>query len=148
MSATTTGTAPTPATASARTAWTGIAAAVAGAALATYGAYGDPHPKSNQEHAVPFLAGACVVVAALAFGLLVSRLSRPGASPAWRIGTGVVAVVLTPIVFWSGVPLVLGAAAALGGRRARSTAAVALGVIAIVASVLMAVLGNTVLSSS
>jgi hypothetical protein len=126
----------------------GIAAAVCGSALVYYGAYGDPHAKSNQESAVPFLIGVCCLVAALAFALLVPRMSRAGAARVWTIGTGVLAVVLTPIAFWSGVPLVLGTAAVFGGSRARSRATVVLGAVAVVGSLAMAVLGNTVLSSS
>lgn len=133
---------------SARTAWVGIAAAAGGSALAFYGAYGDPHTKANQEAAVPFLAGVSCLVAALAFAVVVPRMARAGASRAWSIGTGVVALVLTPIAFWSGVPLVLGAAAVLGGSRARSKATVALGALAIIGSLAMTVLGNTVLSGS
>ena len=62
--------------------------------------------------------------------------------------TGAVAAVLTPIVFWSGVPLVIGVAAVIAGRRTSSKAAVVLGAIAVALSVVMAVLGNTVMSSS
>jgi len=131
-----------------RTAWVGVAAAVCGSALTYYGAYGDPHAKSSQESAVPFLVGVSCLVAALAFGFVVPRMSRDGASRAWGIGTGVGALVLTPVAFWSGVPLVLGAAAVLGGSRARSRATVVLGAVAVVASIAMTVLGNTILSSS
>jgi hypothetical protein len=97
-------------------------AGITAAALATYGAYGDPHAKSSQESAVPSLAGASCVVAALAFGLLVPRVTRPAVSRAGGIGTGIGAVVLTPIAFWSDVPLVLDAAAVVGGRRGRAGA--------------------------
>lgn len=132
---------------SARTAWVGIAAAACGSALAYYGAYGDPHAKAQQESAVPFLVALTVVVATLAF-TLVPRMSRAGAARGWTMGTGIVALVLTPVAFWSGVPLVLGAAGVLGGRRAGSRTTVVLGALAIVASIAMAVLGNTVLSNS
>jgi hypothetical protein len=134
--------------ASGRTAWVGIAAAVGGSALAYYGAYGDPHAKSSQESAVPFLIGLSCVVAGLAFTLVVPRMSRVGAPRIWPLGTGIVAVLLMPVAFWSGVPLVLGAAAVFGGQRARSKATVALGVLAVLGSLAMAILGNTVLSSS
>src|ERR1700754_1940341 len=85
----------------ARTAWVGIAAAVAASALAYYSAYGDSNAKSNQEAAVPFLIGASCLVAALIFALVVPRMSREGASRVLTIGTGIVAVVLTPVAFWS-----------------------------------------------
>ena len=134
--------------ASARSAWVGVAAAVCGSALVYYGAYGDPHAKSNQKSAVPFLIGVSCLVAALVFTLVVPRMSRVGAPRIWTIGTGVVAVVLTPVAFWSGVPLVLGTAAVFGGSRAGSRATVVLGAIAIVGSLAMTVLGNTILSGS
>lgn len=134
--------------ASSRTTWVGIAAAVCGSALAYYSAYGDPHARAQQESAVPILIGFTVVVAGLTFALVVPRMAREGASRVWTIGTGIVALVLTPVAFWSGVPLVLGAAALFGGRRAGSTSTVVLGSLAIVGSLAMAVLGNTVLSTS
>ena len=140
-------TSPATTTSTGRTVWVGVAAAVCGSALAYYGAYGDPHPKANQEAAVPFLVGVSCVAAALAFALVVPRIRRSGSSRAWGIATGVLAVVLTPVAFWSGVPLVLGAAAVYGGRG-RSPATVVLGAVAIAVSLAMTVLGNTVLQSS
>lgn len=145
MSAVTTSSAPS---APGHTAWVGVAAAVGGSALAAYSAYGDPHTKSNQESAVPFLVGLSLLVAVLTFALVVPRMARVGASRFWTMGTAVLALALTPVAFWSGVPLVLGVASGLGGRRASSRATVVLGAVSIVGSVAMAVLGNTVLSSS
>jgi hypothetical protein len=60
--------------------------------------------------------------------------------------------VAIPVSFWSGLPVVLGTAVALlgsAGRRQATTgrglptAALTLGVLAVVASLVMAVLGNT-----
>src|SRR5579862_6877065 len=53
------------------------AATIIGAAVtAVYGAYGDPHPSAEQEHTVPVVIGAAVVIALLVFGLLVPWAAR------------------------------------------------------------------------
>jgi hypothetical protein len=136
----------------------GAAAAVVAAGIAIYGAYGDPHAKANQESAVPFLVIVDVVVAALLFGLLVPRALRSG-SARWGLITSIVSVVALA-AFWSGAPIALGAAGALigaqGRQRAREngtpagghTAALVLGVVAILATVVFTVLGNTVMTSN
>jgi len=125
-----------------------IGTTVAAAALVAYSAYGDPHPEGNQESAVPFLIVVSCVVAGAAFGWALPRMTRGSRASRWALATGIVAVVLTPVAFWSGVPLVLGAVATVGGRRGGSRAALVLGVVAAVGSVLMAVVGNTILTKS
>jgi hypothetical protein len=137
----------------------GGAAVLAAAAIAIYGAYGDPHPKASQESAVPFLVIVDLVVTALLFGLMVPRALRSGAAP-WGLVSSIVALVLVFPAFWSGAPLAIGAAGALigaqGRQRARDngaragghTAALVIGVVAMAACVVMTVLGNTVISSS
>jgi len=141
----------------------GAATIVGAAALAIYGAYGDPHAKSNQISGVPFLIVIAAVVAVLVFGVLVPRALRavhagtPAASR-WAAGHGVVAALAIP-VFWSGIPLVLGTAAILLGLEGRRSAvrgtsvrsftvAFVLGLIAVAGSVAAVILGNTVLSGS
>lgn len=135
----------------------GAATAVVAAGIAIYGAYGDPHPKPNQESGVPFLVVVDVVLAALVFGLLVPLALRGGSA---RLGlvTSIVSVVALA-AFWSGAPIVLGAAGALigaqGRQRAREngtrtgahTAALVLGAAAVAVTVVVTVLGNTVLTS-
>lgn len=115
--------------------------------LVAYSAYGDPHTASEQKNAVPFLAIVSIVVAALVFPLLLPRLSRE-ASRRWSVVTGAIAVAASLVAFWAGVPLVLGVVAAIAGRRNRSTAAVVLGVAAVGISIAMAIVGNTILSTS
>jgi hypothetical protein len=127
---------------------TAIGTCIASAALVTYAAYGDPHPENGQESAVPILIAISCVAAAIAFGLLVPRMLDTLAGRRWALGTGVVAAIATPVAFWAGVPLALGVAAVVGGRRAGSRAAVVLGAIAVVGSVLMTVVGNTILTQS
>lgn len=130
-----------------RTVLAGVLTAAAAVVLAVYSAYGDPHAQAQQKNAVPFLAGLSLAAAALAFPLLLPRLSRES-SRRWSTLTGVIAVIASVVGFWTGVPLVLGVVAAIAGRRNRSTASVALGIVAVGISLLMAVMGNTVLSSS
>jgi hypothetical protein len=140
----------------------GVAVAIAASGLAGYAAYGDPHANSSQRSAVPVLVGIAIVVSAAFFGLLVPRLVNAirAASPRAARGATVcgVAALVSTVAFWSGVPLVLGVAAALlgadgrqvaraGGMASRPyTAALILGVIAVVGSVAITVLGNTVLA--
>lgn len=137
----------------------GIAAAVAGAALAAYAVYGDPRAQASEKGGVPFMVAAAVLVAGVVFGLLVPRALRAmrdgsTSAPRWGLALSIFALVTTPVLGWSGVPLVIGASGLVlgtdGRRQARSqgtgtgrcTAAIVLGVIAILGGVAMAVLGN------
>lgn len=143
----------------------GIGAFVAAAALAVYAAYGDPHPKANQKSGVPALVVAGAIVAAIVFGALVPRALRAireerARSARWALGHSIVALVLTPLAFWSGLPIILGAAGLWLGRRTAeqregagsptrpATTAVVIGTLAIGLTMLLTVLGNTVLSRS
>ena len=139
----------------------GLAALVLACALTVLGAYGDPHPKANQEQAVPFICGVLVVLAVGVFGFLVpAGLRHAPASPgAWSGGAlalGVAAVLAVPVAFWSGLPLLLGTAGVLigaAGRQAATAAgrgrglpgwAVGLSVFAIVACLAMGIIGTWV----
>ena len=135
--------------------WTAAVAAVAGgAATAIYGAYGDPHPSASQEHGVPFVVGAGIVVAALVFGLLVPWAAKRAArSAGWGLALGTVALITIPIMFWSGVNVIIGGAALVLGLTARRTArsglaaaATVIAIVAVLASTVLVVLGNTVLA--
>ena len=136
-----------------------VTAFVLAAAVIVYGAYGDPHHKSNQESAVPFLLIVTAVVAAAMFGWYVPkglralREERTHAAR-WAVVPGIVALVLSPAAFWSGIPLILGAGAALLGWQTREqrlaagsptrpgTAAVVMGVIVVAGTIVVTVLGN------
>jgi len=147
--------APAPSALSRSVRW-GLGSLAVGVAVAVYGAYGDPHPKSSQEHAVPFICGVLAVIAVAVFGALVPAglrgiASRPGRWSGWALTTGIVALLATPVSFWSGLPVLLGTAAAVlgvAGRRTGTggrglpTAALTVGAFAAVASVVIAVLGN------
>jgi len=137
----------------------GLAALAVGAAAAVFGAYGDPHPKASQEHAVPFICGVLAVVAVCLFaGLVPPALrgvaERAGRWSGWALALGILAVLFTPVAFWSGLPVVVGTAGAVIGVAARrasgrglATAAVVVSTFAVVASLAMNILGNTLLSS-
>jgi hypothetical protein len=134
-----------------------VSAAVA-AAIIVYGAYGDPHPKSNQEDAVPVLIVAALIASAVVFGAIVPLAMRSQRQLSlWSIGFAVVGLV-SIVAFWSGAPVLLGVAAVLTGYRAREQAAagaslsragnvgVWLGAFVAIAPVLITVLGNSVLA--
>jgi hypothetical protein len=137
----------------------GLGALAVAIGSAIYGAYGDPHPKANQEHAVPGICAVLVVVAVLGFGLLVpaglrALAARRGSWSGGALALGIVALLSVPVSFWSGLPVLLGTAAVLlgaAGRRAAigklTTAAFVLGWIAVAGGLLLTVLGNTVASS-
>jgi hypothetical protein len=129
------------------------------AATAIYGAYGDPSAKASQEHAVPFIVAADAVIALLVFGLLVPWARRSATRSAGvGLALAVIGLVAIPVVFWSGMVIVVAAsgtvlglsarhAAAKSGRSAGlATTAVSIGVAALVVSTLLVVLGNTVLA--
>jgi MFS family permease len=138
---------------------------VVAAGFVVYGAYGDPHPKPNQESAVPFLIGVAAVVAAVVFAGLVPKALRAireerTTAARWGLAHSLVALVLTPMGFWSGLPLIVGTAGAWLGRRTReqreaagsptgtATAAVVIGGLAVALTLLIGILGNTVLAHS
>jgi hypothetical protein len=136
----------------------GLVALAASAAIAWYGAYGDPHPQADQEAAVPAIIAVMAGLIVVLFGALVAPGLR-GASthPARWAGIGltlgILGLVAVPVSSWSGLPLVLGTAAALLGGATRSRSrrlsgwTLGVGAAAIVLSVVMVVVGNTVLSS-
>ncbi len=136
-----------------------IGTVVVAALSSFYGAYGDPHPQSSQEHGVPVVIGIGVVLAGLIFGLLVPWAGRTVSRAAgFGLALSLVGLVTIPVIFWSGFGVIVAGAGALLGLQARRTAARAgrasglgttaavLGVIAMVASTALLVLGNTVLA--
>lgn len=65
-------------------------------------------------------AGVIVLTAALVFGAAAPRARRSGTQGGWSLGLGIAAVLLTLPAFWSGLPMVLGAAAIALGSEARN----------------------------
>jgi hypothetical protein len=80
-----------------------------------------------------------LLVAALVFGRVLPATTSPGKVAVWLLA----AAVITVPVFWSGLPVVLGAGALVAGLRAGGTggtiAAVAGGALAIACTVLLIV---------
>jgi len=108
----------------ARAARIGAGVALLAMALVTYGAYGDSQASSSQKSAVPELLVFAVVAAGIVYGLLAPLAQRSvagqrAAARRWAIGLAV-ASVLSLAIFWSGLPLILGGAAALVGHEGRS----------------------------
>jgi len=139
----------------------GILALVVACAVAVFGAYGDPHPQANQEDAVPYICAVAAILAIGIFGFLVpaglrGAANRPGLWSGWALALGILGVVIIPVTFWSGVPLLVGTAAVrLGaaGRQAATAAgrgrgvpswALGLGAFAIVAGLAIAIVGTVV----
>ena len=106
----------------------------------------DDHRHSAWEFIV--VAGIVIVTAAFVFGFLLPRTLRNEGTGKAALTLSVLAVLVLLPAFWSGIPLVLGVAGAmLGyvGRHAnhgsgRSTAAVALGLLAAVGYIAIYVL--------
>jgi hypothetical protein len=134
----------------------GIGALAVGVCVAIYGAYGDPNPKASQEQAVPFICAVLAVVAIGLFGFLLPAglrgvSTRTGRWSGWALVMGILGLVAVPVSFWSGLPFLLGTTAMVLGSaarraatngRGRSTAAFVIGIIVMVASLVMAILGN------
>jgi protein-S-isoprenylcysteine O-methyltransferase Ste14 len=119
-----------------------------------YGVYGDPDVATNgQESSMPFLIAFALAGAVVVFGVLAPRALRPGANTGrWGLGFSL-AGLLSVFAFWSGLPVILGAAGILAGSTARqdgvssaSSWAMSLGALAVVAAIAIVVLGNTLLA--
>ena len=87
----------------------------------------------------PFAIGAVlsIVVAAVLFGRVLPAASRPVRAAWWLAGLSVLALA----AFWSGLPMVLGVAAAYAGRRASTVAPVAIGLASTAAALVACALG-------
>jgi hypothetical protein len=140
----------------ARAARVGGVVAIVTMALVVYGAYGAAKASASQKSGVPFEIIIVAVVAVVVYGLLAPLALRAVESgrAAGRNSAVALAVVsvLSLAMFWSGLPLILGGAAALvamagreriGGSKVFS-AAWALGLLAAGASIAVTILGNTI----
>ena len=114
-----------------------VLVALAGMAVANFNA-ADGESGGPLEFAVS--AVILIAVAAVVFGRLVPATTTPGRLATWLL----VGAIVTIPVFWLGLPVVLGAAAAVAGARAASTGGAvtaALGALIAVACVAALVLG-------
>lgn len=140
----------------ARAARIGAGVAVLAMALIVFGTYADSKASSSQKSGVPFLLVIAAVMAAVVYGVLTPIALRAvatgaGSARRWAVGFTVVAV-LSLVVFWTGLPLIAGGAAALTGHAARQSqhgsrafaAAWWLGLAAAALTVIVTVLGSTV----
>lgn len=139
----------------ARSARVGGVVTILAMALVVYGTYGDSQASDSQKSGMPFVLVLAGVAAAIVFGVLAPvaiRAVEAGRESGrrWALALGVVSVVGL-VAFWSGLPLLVGSAAALvaktgrehmGGSKAFSWAW-GLGLFAAVASIAVTILGNT-----
>lgn len=136
----------------------GASAVVAAAVVAAIGVYADQTLTSTQqayqEAALPWVIAVAVVVGGLLFGLAVPRLLRSRSMSGWALAFGLVGI-LTLAAYWSGLPVVFGAAALLAGTTARrlarvdggtarlATAATTVGLLAIAADIIGTIVSTT-----
>lgn len=108
--------------------------ALAGIAFANLVVDGDENGGAG-----PLAVSAAVsfAVAAVLFGRVLPATPRPLRAAWWLAGLSV----LTLAAFWSGLPMVLGIAAAYAGSRAQAPAPAAIGVLAAIAGVVACGLG-------
>lgn len=105
----------------------GVVAFVIGAAVQLYSVYGwGQQPsgatrQSSQQHAIPYLVVGLAVVVALVFGLAVRAGIRGEGKAGLALGLAIPAL-LTTFAYWSGLPVVLGIAAAVIAGAARTAA--------------------------
>jgi hypothetical protein len=139
----------------ARAARVGGVVTILALALVVYGTYGDSQASDSQKSGMPSVLVGVVVVAVIVFGLLAPMAIRAveegrDTGRRWALGLGIVSL-LSLAVFWSGLPLLVGSAAALVGRTGRGHTdgsrafswAWGLGLFAAVAAIAITILGNT-----
>ena len=69
---------------------------------------------------IAIAVAAITLTTGLVFGLVAPRALRRQSAPGWSLGLGVVAVLATLPAFSSGIPLILGAGAAVLGNSSRT----------------------------
>ena len=69
---------------------------------------------------IAIAVAAITLTTGLVFGVVAPRALRRHSAPGWSLGLGVVAVLATLPAFSSGVPLILGAGAAVLGNSSRT----------------------------
>jgi 4-amino-4-deoxy-L-arabinose transferase-like glycosyltransferase len=117
--------------------------------------FGGSDTNAGQQRAVPFVIAALAVAALVVFGAIVPRavgrneIARPGRP---GLVLAVIAVVLVPLTFWSGLPIIVAAASLLVTAGAeprgveRSGAPRVVAIVAVVGTIVLAILANTVLA--
>lgn len=125
--------------------WIGLAAWLGAVAVQLWSNFGGSDHDKSQQAGTPYVVAALLVVALVLFGALVPRSVRRDRA---GLSYAVSSAVLVPLAFWSGLPLMVGSAALVVARSASSTpkATRIVAVVAMCATVAMAILGNTVLA--
>jgi cation transport ATPase len=106
---------------------------IAGLAFANFGGSGD----NGGAGAYALTVGVCAVLAAVLFGRVLPGAREP-ARAAWILAALALA---TCVVFWSGLPFVLGMGAVYSGSRAGRGAPAALGALAILLAAVGCIIG-------
>jgi hypothetical protein len=102
-------------------------------AFANFGGSGD----NGGAGAYAVCVGVCAVLVAVLFGRVLPQAADPARAP-WILAALALAAC---VVYWSGLPFVLGMGAVYSGGRAGRTAPVALGALAIVLAIVGCVIG-------
>jgi hypothetical protein len=123
-------------------------------ALIVYGTYGDSQASDSQKSGMPSVLAMALLVAIVTFAVLTPLALRAvvagnAGGRRWAVGLTTVSV-LGLVVFWSGLPLIAGSAAALVGRVAREagqdskafSVARVVGLVAAGLSILVTLVGN------
>jgi hypothetical protein len=107
--------------------------AIGALALANFGGTGD----DGGAGPYAITAGVCVIVAAVLFGRVLPATANP-ARASWILAA---LALVTCVVFWTGLPIVLGMAAVYSGLRADRPAPAALGALALVLGTVACAIG-------
>ena len=107
--------------------------AAAALALANFGGSGD----NGGAGVYAVSLGVCAVLAAVLFGRVLPGAAEP-ARAAWILAA---LALVTCVVFWSGLPFVLGMGAVYSGSRSGRSAPVALGALALVLAFVACAIG-------
>ena len=90
---------------------------------------------------IVIVTGVCAVVAGAVFGLVLPRALREESAPGRALTLAILGLLFIVPAFWSGLPMVLGAAGALLGYAGRNASTGAKGSIAALVIGLLAVVG-------
>ena len=113
-----------------------VAVGLAAAALAPAN-FGASPGESGGPAEYAATVGLCAVLSALLYGWVLPRAERPGRAAIWCAGLAVVSLV----VYWSGLPFVLGTGAIVAASRAGGRAPAVVGAVVIVIAAVACAIG-------
>jgi hypothetical protein len=114
----------------------GLAVLITTAALA-FANFGGGDGDDGGAGPFALTAGVCAIVAAVLFARVLPRADNPGRA-AWILAA---LAIVTCVVFWSGLPIVLGLGAAYSGMRAGRPLVAGIGALAAVLAAVACVIG-------